>query len=72
MQGHIILKYFLFTHLEPQSVIETCNLSPECLMISCGHASKLPLCVDVEIEITALQPQLWCADRWQLKLFRHF
>lgn len=38
-------------------------------MISCGHESKLPLCVDVEIVITA-QPQLWCADRWQLKLFR--
>lgn len=37
---------------------------------SCGHESKLPLCVDVEIVITALQAH-WCADRWRLKLFRH-
>lgn len=67
----LFCKSFLFTHLKPQSLIQACNLSLECLMISCGHGSKLPLCVDGEIVITALQPQLWCADRWQPNLFRH-
>lgn len=48
-------------------LIQTCNFSLERLKISCGHGSKLLLCVDVEIVITGLQPpQLWCADRWQL------
>lgn len=54
-------KYFLFIHLEP---IQFCNFPLQCLMISCGHESKLPFCVDVVIVITGLQPQLWCGDRW--------
>lgn len=42
-------KCFLLAHMELQSEILTCNLLHGCLMISCGHESKLPLYVDNEI-----------------------